>query len=436
MASEELYQYAPIDLKTICLVTIVSTATSISCQVHHHTISDVPSYCALSYVWGDEEASERMEFNGRTIRISPNLCFGLKALHERTGSQLLWVDAICINQANDQEKAAQVPLMSQIYALAQKVYIWFGPSSDNSDLAMSSLASLNEILSVVDNLEAVDRSSLASHGLPIFDDPIWPAITRLYFRKWFTRLWVMQEALLAKEIYVLCGEEAVMWEQIVKFANYYRTTRMLDVVLEYHKIPYNNPELPDHGFSAAPILDILRNMIEDGSVINCIGLLEMARRKLSKEPVDRVYGVLAILPRQSRDKIRVDYSATNREQHWRTFIELFAALIQSEGPRALSMVPSRGRCHELPSRCPDFRFENSMNSLGKHYTAGIMPDHSNAAIDSAIKIGPERGSLQMRSVAMDSVKSTISLEWRYIDAAQYDPKSAAKVVDCEEACLR
>ncbi|KAG8529669.1 uncharacterized protein KY384_005150 [Bacidia gigantensis] len=436
MANEEVYQYTPINAETIRLFTIVTTATSISCQVHHHAVNDVPSYCALSYVWGDEEASECVKCDGRTIRISQNLCLGLQMLHKQVGSQLLWVDAICINQSNDQEKAAQVPLMSQIYALAQKVYIWLGPVSDNSDLAMSCLASLNETFSVVDNLEAVDRSSLASYDLPTFDDPIWPAITRLYFRKWFTRLWVMQEVLLAKDIYVLCGEQAVTWQQMVKFANNYRITRMVDDVLQHHKIPYNNPELPDHGFSAVPILDILRDMIEDGRIINCMSLLEMARRKLSKEPVDRVYGVLAILPSEMRNKIRVDYSPTNREQYWHTFIQLFTALIESEGPRALSMVPSRGRCLELPSWCPDFQFENSMNSLGKHYAAGVMPSHSDKAGPSSIKIGPGPGSLQMRGVLMDGVKSTFPLAWKYIDAAQYDPRSAAKVVECEEACLR
>ncbi|KAL9039318.1 MAG: hypothetical protein Q9214_004928 [Letrouitia sp. 1 TL-2023] len=157
MANEELYQYTPISVKTIRLFTIVTTATRVSCQIHHHAINNVLSYYALSYVWGDEEVCEPMEYNGRIIKISKNLSLGLKALHKREGSQLLWVDAICISQDNDQERAAQVPLMGQIYASAQKVYIWLGSSTDNSDLAMSCLASLNKIFSIVDDLEAVDR---------------------------------------------------------------------------------------------------------------------------------------------------------------------------------------------------------------------------------------------------------------------------------------
>lgn len=436
MVDSQSYQYLPIDANVIRLLNIVVATSTISCHLQEFTLDQLPAYCALSYAWGNEEASELIQCNGGHLTITPNLGSCLRALYQKENLPLLWIDAICINQHDDAEKAAQVPLMSQVYALAEKVYIWLGLGSDNSDLAMSMISSLNERFNSVDGLERVDQYTLTKFGLPSFEDPVWPAVTRLYLRKWFTRLWVMQEVLLAKSISIICGEKGISWQEFVKFANNYRLTRMVDDVLEYHKIPHYTPELPDHGFSAAPILDILRNPVERDGFVSPLTLLDMGRRKLAKEPVDKVYGLLAVMPLEIRKRIVVDYSLASRREYWHTYIHMFKILLETEGTRALSMTPSRNRCPELPSWCPDFSSDSSINSFGKLFTAGILTSNGDELVPKPITPGPTQRDLRMSGLLMDRIVQIHPLKWKEIVNVDHHFSSASAVAECEAACAQ
>ena len=54
----------------------------------------------------------------------------------------LWVDALCINQEDYEEKNRQIPLMAMVYGAARAATIWLGPADANSDLAMRYLGHL------------------------------------------------------------------------------------------------------------------------------------------------------------------------------------------------------------------------------------------------------------------------------------------------------
>jgi hypothetical protein len=79
----------------------------------------MPSTEALSYAWGP--LNERLEItvkghkNG-TFSITANLAKGLKYLRNSTAARLLWIDAICINQQDLEERGRQVRLMAKIYS--------------------------------------------------------------------------------------------------------------------------------------------------------------------------------------------------------------------------------------------------------------------------------------------------------------------------------
>ncbi|KAF2034219.1 HET-domain-containing protein, partial [Setomelanomma holmii] len=83
----------------------------ISCTFDVVNLDERPSFAALSYVWGND----------------PPTSFILHPLrrHPRS-SHSLWVDAVCINQADMDEKATQIPLMGDIYSGAESVYVWLG----------------------------------------------------------------------------------------------------------------------------------------------------------------------------------------------------------------------------------------------------------------------------------------------------------------------
>ncbi|KAF2729393.1 HET-domain-containing protein, partial [Polyplosphaeria fusca] len=85
----------------------------------------LPAYKALSYVWNDDLPLH----NGRPDDFikgkHTSLTMILKQL-SRGGDMTLWVDALCINQDDDEEKSSQVAMMASIYQSAEEVIAWIG----------------------------------------------------------------------------------------------------------------------------------------------------------------------------------------------------------------------------------------------------------------------------------------------------------------------
>ena len=84
-----------------------------------------PSYTAVSYTWGEGPPSEVIHLDGQRFRVRKNLWSCLDHLRHDSAAtgDLLWVDAICINQANDNERNSQVLLMDQAYRDAASVLV-------------------------------------------------------------------------------------------------------------------------------------------------------------------------------------------------------------------------------------------------------------------------------------------------------------------------
>jgi hypothetical protein len=108
-----------------------------------------PRYVALSYEWGDPKGEESWEgqkvvINGEEKTITKNLYATLIYLRLQISSApepaletRFWIDAVCVNQDDDDEKATQVALMGKIYSMACCVMLWVGVDRDNSNLALA-----------------------------------------------------------------------------------------------------------------------------------------------------------------------------------------------------------------------------------------------------------------------------------------------------------
>jgi len=96
-----------------------------------------PQYQALSYRWGNRDGIKPffILLNGLLWRVTPNLYHALKALQHERDIRCLWVDALAINQFDDEEKTHQVKLMAQIYSHSAETQIWLNESSDSLPLA-------------------------------------------------------------------------------------------------------------------------------------------------------------------------------------------------------------------------------------------------------------------------------------------------------------
>lgn len=127
----------------------------VRCTLVKSTIEGNLPYEALSYVWGDSANPIPVSINGHTLHITRNLDTTLRHLRRRSsyrdatdagsdtpaanlpiGTRRIWVDALCINQNDVQERGEQVKLMFDLYSHAARVLIWLGEAQDESDLAM------------------------------------------------------------------------------------------------------------------------------------------------------------------------------------------------------------------------------------------------------------------------------------------------------------
>lgn len=171
------------------LELISHDSTTVKCKIARLNLLDKPIYDALSYVWGPSEPSKWMEIDGRAIPITPNLFAALCSLCQDSSLRRLWVDAICINQDDVDEKEQQIAMMADIYRSATTVRIYLG---GNLPTRLGLLDYWNrEGKEPDEHLEdTLPRLGISMQGL--LDD-----FMDFVSRPWWTRVWTQQEYTLA-----------------------------------------------------------------------------------------------------------------------------------------------------------------------------------------------------------------------------------------------
>ncbi|KAL9115308.1 MAG: hypothetical protein Q9187_007315 [Circinaria calcarea] len=138
-----LGQYAPLNTESneIRLLALMPGTRDaiISCKQVKISLGDDVAYEALSYTWGDTRTTEFITFEDRPFPITSNLYFALQQLRPSETPRYVWIDALCIDQINDEEKSHQVRLMGDIYKHASRVIVWLGQGYEDSDLALDFL---------------------------------------------------------------------------------------------------------------------------------------------------------------------------------------------------------------------------------------------------------------------------------------------------------
>jgi hypothetical protein len=162
------------------------------------SLAENPSYEALSYAWGECEASIPFSCDGLVILVTPNLNAALHRLVARGASRILWIDQICINQRDDEErrdvsekseKSVQVAMMHDIYQTAQNVVVWLGEGSGDIEQAVQAMPAIEEALANAGGgIMLLSKANFAHWGLPELDSPIWAALYKIVGSPWFERL--------------------------------------------------------------------------------------------------------------------------------------------------------------------------------------------------------------------------------------------------------
>ncbi|KAH8600659.1 heterokaryon incompatibility protein-domain-containing protein, partial [Bisporella sp. PMI_857] len=185
----------------------------LKCTFVQIAIEKAPQYEAISYTWGTGEKDRLIFIEDRWLPVTRNVH---KILEDR-GSYLrtrwLWIDAVCINQDNLEEKSTQVAMMGDIYSGADRVIVWL----DNKEITHSEVRDANFLLELI----AFNSMNLSKD---LYDPPTrvlgsythWKALSRLLSHPYWHRVWIIQEIAMAKKVHILYGSTYLSWEQLSK----------------------------------------------------------------------------------------------------------------------------------------------------------------------------------------------------------------------------
>jgi hypothetical protein len=139
----------------------------------------------LSYAWGSQEKPQYVSIDKGYLSITTNLYMALKRLRDCTLDRILWIDAICINQDDMEERNRQVQSMAKIYAKATRVVVWLeestaGNGGEHGEATTDGDQALEELRRAANNQLTEMLSSKT--------DP--QTILSLLRRSWFQRIWV------------------------------------------------------------------------------------------------------------------------------------------------------------------------------------------------------------------------------------------------------
>jgi hypothetical protein len=192
-----------------------------NCAGRYETISyawegSVKSHTLAVYRESDTESGDRgSEPPYHKLLITASLHAALCRVRQPSEARLLWADAVCINQSDEAEKASQVTMMGDIYALAQRALVYLGPHAASSELVPGLLAKIARVghLPVFQQPAAHELPSrfLVAMGLPPDEDPAWAALRTFFGRPWFRRVWVIQEYARSPDVRIFCGDWEESW---------------------------------------------------------------------------------------------------------------------------------------------------------------------------------------------------------------------------------
>jgi hypothetical protein len=190
--------YPAIDLQSneIRLVHLLSSLTgegTIQCKLSGAKLEPQLQYEALSYEWGPVLPECQILLNGHSFNIRQNLWNALRYLRNENEERVLWIDALCINQGDVAERNHQVAQMGRIYSCSTRCIAWVGTEDDPNTIGINSNIEL--AMNFIKDRQP-DTNISWVEDLGPNDKMEHESFSRLCLRRYWSRLWIIQEILL------------------------------------------------------------------------------------------------------------------------------------------------------------------------------------------------------------------------------------------------
>ncbi|KAM5354688.1 hypothetical protein ACJ41O_001335 [Fusarium nematophilum] len=402
-ARERCYQPLDPSRKQIRLLTLMPHPDRHGPMVGELSIVsllDSPVYDALSYVWGSSVSYFGLDLDGSPSPIGRNLDNALRHLRLPDRPRSLWVDAVCINQADSEEQSHQVQLMRDVYSRAANVRAWLDQDVDASAQVFRGSGGKW-------NFEGVDCGPMAA----VFRDVYW------------TRLWIQQEVILASKLVMHFRSTELPAEPFLAFARLMTRAEKSpkssslgfaaferDTAMGFNGSSYSGWKFLGRHYENCRAARISnqnssKERPEDDAQVRYRGSLMSLFMDSGNLQVtdskDRVYGMLGVAVDCNPQDITVDYSLTDLEIAGEVFKHFIRVYDNVSFLCCAAVSPSRStRCTWLPQ--PDVegsRFDLLLHTRG---AGGAI----SCETSSIRHLGRGQLALGVRGVLVDRVKAT------------------------------
>ncbi|CAK1366442.1 unnamed protein product [Cercospora beticola] len=251
-----------------------------------------PVYKAISWAWGDSSKKAQIVLNNQVVEVSQNAQTLLRRFCFEQQHSPIWLDAICINQADMAERSEQVAIMHHVYKNATQVLVWLG--EEDVSIAEAALSSIDKLVVQCMEVAGADDTSLdkffmsgtnaryAERPLPDYD---WSALEKLFNNPWFYRLWVVQEVMLGNEPLCYLGMCSRPQSDISLAARWLHYRNFS--VVKYIGTGGRGLTLVAKTWNISRRMLLLQDLLQLSSQLECT------------EPLDKVYGMLGIMQQEA-----------------------------------------------------------------------------------------------------------------------------------------
>ncbi|KAI4683165.1 uncharacterized protein J4E84_007068 [Alternaria hordeiaustralica] len=280
------------------------------------------TFACVSYVWGDPNKTVPIDIDGREVQITTNLFDFLCHIRASSETLTLWADAICINQADLNEKSQQVAMMGDIYSRCSVVHIWLGTISDSLPPGTAPFAWIEHMAEgkhwhtlpgILDEQDGKPSEEFTNDRI---------AFDLMISSPWWQRSWTVQEVILPKSTILWYGTYHTTWNSFAQAirnqdtrVSYCCLPETLETKKHWLKIKVIDAFMYEH-----ETINWFREYYH-GSIATIPGhtstidgvmpfketLLSFSKRQCH-DPRDKVFSFLALAPPRMFDNYKPDYT--------------------------------------------------------------------------------------------------------------------------------
>jgi len=354
-----------------------------------------PDYVAISYAWEDPSLKHKIECDGKELGVTENVKIMLEHLREEDKDKVYWIDALCINQANLEERNKQVRLMGQIYEIASQVTIWLGPEGHDSGVLEEFIPRLADALSECRKLNVHDEESILLKAQTSRDATEWVALKKLFERPWFNRTWVIQELVVSTRHEILCGKGTFSVSELSSIMNSIRGFYLGGSEL------FRSLNLNWATISTFIRLTNIWNWRKSGDKVALPYLSYSFWSSQATDPRDKVFAMLAL---DSQLHFRLEPNYEDTIQNVYTLATKLTLEGQQTGILSLAGIGNHRSLEGLPSWVPDFTTKEFPVSPFGLYAYGGWGSSPQPPLEKR-RFHCEGNKLTLHGVKIDAAKS-------------------------------